>query len=352
MSSPRELGYRMPAEWEPHQATWVSWPHNRETWPGKFADIVSTFAKMVALLSRSESVRINVNDAAMEAEARRLLKQAGAAGDVRFHHFGTNDAWCRDHGALFVTRDRSADAEGHRPLAAVDWEYNAWGGKYPPFDLDDRIPAQMAAALGVPRFEAGMVLEGGSIDVNGQGLLLTTESCLLNKNRNRRLSRERIEARLGEMLGLSKILWLAEGIAGDDTDGHVDDVARFVSPDTIVTVVEEDPADENFAMLQRNLGRLKELKGLDGQPLNVVELPMPPATVYEGQRLPASYANFYIANTLVLVPFFNHKRDELAAETLQALFPDREVVGLDCSDLIWGFGAIHCLTQQVPLPEG
>jgi agmatine deiminase len=349
--TPRELGYRMPAEWEPHQATWLSWPHNRESWPGKFERIVPVYAQMAALLARSEAVHINVNDDAMEAQARRLLGDAGGVTDnIHFHRFPTNDAWCRDHGAIFITQTGPGVSDETRSaaLAAVDWEYNAWGGKYPPFDLDNRIPAQMAKELGVPCFEGGMVLEGGSIDTNGAGLLLTTEACLCNPNRNPRLAREQIELRLCDMLGVEQVLWLGDGIVGDDTDGHIDDITRFVSTDTVVTALEADPSDENYEPLQANLERLRNMTGLDNRPLNVVELPMPPAVVYEDRRLPASYANFYIANTVVLVPHFNHERDEQARDVLQPLFPGREIIGLDCTDLVWGLGAFHCLTQQVP----
>jgi agmatine deiminase len=344
MSTPTELGYRMPAEWEPHQATWLSWPHKEASWPGKLAVILPVYARFVAELARSEPVHINVNDAAMEAQARALLAEAGVAGAVQFHHFPTNDAWCRDHGAIFVVREGPSGRE----VAATDWGYNAWGNKYPPYDLDNRIPAHMAAYLGVPRFEGGMILEGGSIEVNGQGLLLTSEQCLLNPNRNPDLTQEQIEARLSAFFGVQQILWLGEGIVGDDTDGHIDDIARFVAPDTIVTVVEEDPHDENYAVLQENLERLQHMRDLNGKPLIIRTLPMPPAIVYADQRLPASYANFYIANSVVLVPFYNHPNDARAAAVLQECFPDRRIVGIDCTEIIWGLGAWHCLSQQVP----
>lgn len=337
----------MPAEWEPHRATWLSWPHNAESWPGKLDLVRPIYAQMVAALARSEPVHINVNDAAMEAEARKLLRQAGADGTITFHHFPTNDAWCRDHGAIFVTRPATGD-EGDAPLAATDWGYNAWGGKYPPYDLDNQIPARMAEYLNVPRFAGDMILEGGSIDVNGQGLLLTTEQCLLNPNRNPQLTRTQIEERLRALLGVQQIIWLGEGIVGDDTDGHIDDITRFVAPDTVVTALEENPADENFAPLQANLERLCAVRDQHGRPLKIVPLPMPPAVVYAGQRLPASYLNFYIANRVVLVPFFNHPDDQHVQNVLQELFPDREIVGIDCSDIVWGLGAWHCLTQQVP----
>jgi agmatine deiminase len=348
--SPKALGYRMPAEWEPHQATWISWPHQAETWPGKLPAAQRAFASMVAILARSETVHINVTGPSMQSQAQRLLTDAGATGNIRFHHFPTNDAWCRDHGAVFVQRSAhpNADrADAESGLAAVDWQYNAWGNKYLPFDLDDRIAAHMAEALTLPRFQAPMVLEGGSIDVNGDGLLLTTESCLLNPNRNPQLSRSDIEQRLQSMLGVDEVLWLGEGIAGDDTDGHVDDLARFVAPNTVVTAVEEDPDDVNYLPLQDNLERLQRFS--ERQPeLKSVTLPMPPALYGETGRLPASYANFYIANSLVLVPCYHAETDRAAIATLSRLFPNREVIGHDCTDLIHGLGAIHCLTQQVP----
>jgi agmatine deiminase len=304
--------------------------------------VLPVYARAVAALARSETVHINVRDAAMEAAARDLLAAAGAAGDIRFHHFPTNDAWCRDHGAIFVTR-----AQAPR-LAAVDWGYNAWGGKYPPFDLDDAIPPRMAAYLGVPCFEGGMILEGGSFEVDGAGLLLTSEQCLLNPNRNPALSREQIEARLRAFLGVEKILWVGEGIVGDDTDGHIDDIARFVAPSTVLAAVEEDPQDENYHILQENLRRLQLMTDLAGRPLTVLTIPMPPPVEYEGQRLPASHANYYIGNKVVLLPTFGGPSDGRAAEVLGRCFPGREVVGIDCTDVVWGLGAWHCLTQQVP----
>jgi agmatine deiminase len=346
MSTPKELGYRMPAEWEPHQATWLSWPHKEASWPGKLQIIQKIYARMIATLATSETVHINVRDSAMENRARRLLSEARAEGDIRIHHFPTNDAWCRDHGAIFVVRD--AD-DGREPrLAATDWGYNAWGDKYAPYDLDNKIPARMADYLDVPRFTEDMILEGGSIDTNGAGLLLTTEACLLNPNRNPHLSREQIEQRLCDTLGVEKVLWLGDGIVGDDTDGHIDDITRFVATDTLVTAVEDDPADENYELLQENLRRLRALTDQRGAPLRVIDLPMPPAVIYQGQRLPASYSNFYIANTMVLLPTYNHPNDERASAILRECFPTRTIVGIDCTDIIWGLGAWHCLTQQVP----
>jgi agmatine deiminase len=336
----------MPAEWEPHRGTWLSWPHKVASWPGKFERVPAIFATLARHLAEHEEVHINVAGPAMEAEAAKALQAAGAdPRRIFFHHHPTNDAWCRDHGPIFVHRE----AGGRREQAILDWGYNAWGGKYPPYDLDDVIPRRIAKELGLPVIEPGIILEGGSIDVNGRGALLTTEACLLNPNRNPQLDRDRIEGYLRAYLGVSHILWLGDGIAGDDTDGHVDDLTRFVSPDTVVTVVEEDPADENYEPLQENLERLHGMTDQDGMPLRVMTLPMPRPLYQDGQRLPASYANFYIANGLVMLPTYDPDRDDEAAATLQTLFPDRQIVGVDCTDLVWGLGAFHCVTQQWPL---
>jgi agmatine deiminase len=338
----------MPAEWEPHRGTWLSWPHKEASWPGKFTPIPGIFARMVGLLADHEEVHINVAGPAVEDEVRRLLADSGTdTGNVFFHFHPTNDAWCRDHGPIFIQRP-----EVDRPQAVIDWGFNAWGGKYPPYDLDDVIPTRIAKELSLPLFEPGIVLEGGSIDVNGRGTLLTTESCLLNPNRNPALTRPEIEQFLRAYLGVRHILWLGDGIAGDDTDGHVDDLTRFVDERTVVTVVEEDPADENYEPLQENLERLGGMTDQDGLPLRVITLPMPRPLWHEGQRLPASYANFYIANGVVLLPTYDPVRDEKARATLQELFPTREVVGIDCTDLVWGLGAFHCVTQQWPMVAG
>lgn len=342
---PTDLGFRMPAEWEPHRGTWLSWPHKEASWPGKFEPVPAIFGRLARHLAEHEEVHINVAGPAMETEARRVLDAAGAERTrIFFHHNPTNDAWCRDHGPIFVQRD----AGGRREQLILDWGYNAWGGKYPPFDLDDVVPTRIGAELGIPVENPGIVLEGGSIDVNGRGTLITTEACLLNPNRNPQLDRHGIEQYLRSYLGVSKILWLGDGILGDDTDGHVDDLTRFVSSDTVVTVVEDDPSDENYEPLQENLERLRGMTDQDGRPLRVVTLPMPRALYHEDQRLPASYANFYIANGVVMLPTYDEERDAEAASTLQALFPGRRVIGIDCTDLVWGLGAFHCVTQQWP----
>lgn len=342
---PAAPGYRMPAEWSPHQATWISWPHNAETWPDCLAEVERVMADAVAALSTGEVVRINVRDADHGYHVQRLLAGRAAPGRVLLHRFPTNDAWCRDHGAIFVTRP----PEAGDPLLALDFQYNAWGGKYPPYDLDNAIPGQMAGALAVPRLAVDMILEGGSIEVNGAGMLLTTEQCLLNPNRNPGLDRDAIEQRLRRLLGVTTIAWLGDGIVGDDTDGHIDDLTRFVAEDAVVTVVEQDPADANYAALQDNLERLRALALPDGRPLRVIELPMPPPLVDpERDRLPASYANFYIGNRVVLMPTFDCPADEEAAAILARCFPGRRIVGLDSRKLVVGLGSFHCLTQQVP----
>jgi len=341
--TPAALGFRWPAEWEPQEAVWLSWPHNRETWPGHFRPIPGVFAEIAAQISRREKVRINLARAG-QPRARALLARAGAdPANVEFYGHPTNDAWCRDHGPIFVKRRRDGE------VAVTDWIYNAWGGKYPPFDRDDRIPARIARALRLRRFAGRMVLEGGSIDGNGQGLLLTTEACLLNPNRNPRLTRAQIERRLREMLGLRAVLWLGDGIQGDDTDGHVDDLARFFRADGIVTVVERNPRDGNYRALRENLERLRALRTPAGRKFTLAELPMPAPCFYRGDRLPASYANFLVINGAVLLPTFRQpRRDAAAADVLAGCFPGRAIVPIDCLDLVVGLGTLHCISQQQP----
>ena len=339
--TPAALGYRMPAEWEPHAATWLSWPRREGiSFPDSFDQVTPVLREMVAALLESEPVNINICNGAHEAEARAVLD--GLPNEqLTFHLIPTNEPWCRDHGPIFLTRPNEPR------LAVVDWDYNAWGGKYPPFDLDEVVPTRIAQKLGLPVYYPRMILEGGSIDVNGSGVLLTTESCLLNPNRNPRLSRRQIEGRLRDYLGVREILWLGDGIEGDDTDGHIDDLTRFVAERTVVTVVEGDKSDANYAPLQANLVRLSSLT-IGGRPLEIVTLPMPAKIERENLRLPASYANFYIANTSVLLPVFDDSRDGDAVEILRDVFPNRRVVPIDCRELVWGLGAFHCLTQQQP----
>ena len=346
--TPAALGFRMPAEWALHRGTWLSWPHRESSWPGKFGPVPGVFVELVRHLAAQEEVHINVAGTEMETGVRRRLREAGIPADagVYFHHHPTNDAWCRDHGPVFVQRE----VEGRREEAIVDWDYNAWGNKYPPYDADDVVPSRIAAEYGLPVFRPGIVMEGGSFDVNGRGTLLTTESCLLNPNRNPSLSKAEVERYLRDFLGVTTILWLGGGIQGDDTDGHVDDLARFVNPETVVTAVEEDPRDPNHEPLRANRDRLLQMRDQDGRPLRVVSLPMPPALHHDGHRLPASYANFYIANGLVLMPAYHPATDEVARRVLQDLFPARRVVPLDSRDLVWGLGSFHCVTQQWPAP--
>jgi len=339
--TPAALGYRMPAEWERHSATWLSWPRREGiSFPGAFDRVMPTFRRMVEALLASEPVCINVCNGAHEAEARKVLEGLPQER-LTFYRIPTNEPWCRDHGPIFLTRNEEPR------LAIIDWDYNAWGMKYPPCDLDEVVPTRIGEILKVPIFYPRMILEGGSIDVNGAGALLTSEGCLLNPNRNPALSREQIEERLRDYLGVADILWLGEGIEGDDTDGHVDDLARFASERTIVTVIEENPADPNYEPLQENLARLREMKWNRGS-FEIVTLPMPTRIDREDLRLPASYANFYIANESVLLPTFNDPNDAVAEETLAKLFPKRRIVPIDCTELIWGLGAFHCLTQQQP----
>lgn len=343
--SPAARGFRMPAEWERHRGTWLSWPHKESSWPGKLERIPPIWAEMVCQLAAGEEVHILVNEAAPADAVRALL--AGrelARARVHFHEVPTDDAWIRDHGPTFIVCGTPVGGA----LALVDWRYNAWGGKYPPWELDDQVPRAIARLLDVEAFSPGIVLEGGSIDVDGAGTLLTTEACLLNPNRNPALDRAAIEQCLCDYLGARRVLWLGDGIVGDDTDGHVDDLTRFVAPGEVVTVVETDPSDENYARLRENQRRLEAMRDAAGRRLRVHTLPMPEPLFYEGTRLPASYANFYIANTVVLAPTFGSPRDATALATLRELFPGRTVVGINAVDLVWGLGAFHCITQQQP----
>jgi agmatine deiminase len=327
----------MPAEWEPHEATWIAWPHNRSDWPGRFAPIPWVYGEIVRKLSRVEKVRILVPNRAAQNQTERVLRKVGAVLEaVEFVVQPTNRSWTRDYGPLFL-KNRSGQ------LGLTWWRFNAWA-KYDDFEYDARVPDAIALRLNLPVWQLDMVLEGGSIDVNGAGLLLTTEECLLSpvQARNPGMSRKEIERMLSDNLGVKRVIWLRNGIAGDDTHGHVDDIARFVTPDTVVAAWESDPSDANHAALREN-ARILRSAGL-----RVVRLPMPRPLEFAGRRLPASYANFYIANQLVLVPTFNDPHDREALGILARLFPDREVVGINCTDLIWGLGALHCMTQQQP----
>lgn len=341
----KPAGYRMPAEWELHASSWLSWPHNTETWPldGKYQAMIPQYCQLVKAIIHFEPVNINVGNEAMEAKAKSYLAQYGVTdfSRIKFHPFETNDAWCRDHGPIFVK-----NLTGER--AVINWEYNAWGGKYPPFDNDNEIPVKIANYLQLPYYTPGIIMEGGSIEVNGKGTLLTTTSCLLNKNRNPHLSQAQIEQYLMDYLGVNHFLWLGDGIVGDDTDGHIDDITRFVSHDTLLTVVETNSNDENYTLLQENLETLHQLRQPNGQPYKIVELPMPAPLISDDLRLPASYANFLIVNGGVIVPVFSDANDAKALQIIQDCFPDRQVVGVNCEHIVWGLGTVHCLSQQEP----
>ena len=349
--SPASLGFRLPAEWEPHEATWLGWPHNRSDWPGKFAPIPWVYGEIVRKIACGEMVRILVNTKAHKAQARRILKRAGIdPACIEFFRFPTNRGWTRDFGPIFIRRD-GPPAE----VAVVHFHFNAWA-KYPDWSKDNRVPGLAARALGSSFFRArtggrDFVLEGGSVDVNGRGTLLTTEECLLDPStqvRNPGLGREETEETLRAYLGVANILWLGRGIAGDDTHGHVDDICRFVGPRTVVLCRESSPGDVNYRPLEENRERLEGMRAEDGSRLEVVPLPMPAPLYFDGQRLPASYANFYVANAMVLVPTFNDPGDRVALGTLAELLPDRPVVGIHAVDLVWGLGTLHCLTREQP----
>jgi agmatine deiminase len=334
----------MPAEWERHEATWLAWPHNRETWPTQLPRVEEAFLRIVEALSPGEDVRILVRDPAEKERAVKKLAQTRSRLDrVFFFQIPTADVWIRDYGPNFILKP------GERPESAFNrWDFNAWGGKYDSLRADDKIAPRIASVSQTPYYEPGMVLEGGSIDVNGSGSVLVTEQCLLNPNRNFRLERPGIEAILRDHLGVRHFIWLGEGIAGDDTDGHVDDIARFVSRDTVICAAEGDPGDENYAPLQDNLKRLRAAVDETGAPLTVVELPMPRKIESDTGRLPATYANFYIGNAAVLVPAYAQPEDAVAASILGRFFPGRQVVSIPSRDLVYGLGAVHCVTQQQP----
>jgi agmatine deiminase len=343
--TPKSLGYYFPAEFAPHTATWLSWPHKEASWPGKIDAIFPSYVAFIKTLTRFEMVNINVVDVAMEQRATAMLEAAGVdMGKVVFFLHPTNDAWCRDHGPAFLLNKLDPNKK-----AIVDWSYNAWGNKYPPFDLDDVIPTLIGNQFGLPVFNPGIIMEGGSVDFNGAGTVITSTACLLNPNRNPNLSQVQIEQYLMDYYGQDQVLWVDEGIIGDDTDGHIDDTVRFVNEDTVITVVEENTNDDNYALLQHNLKQLKSMRLLNGKQLNIVEIPMPDPVIWEEQMLPASYANFYIANNQVVVPTFRSDKDDKALQIIQGCFPDREIVGIDSKDIIWGLGSFHCLSQQEPL---
>src|SRR5579871_969983 len=342
--TPQQLGYSFPAEFAPHEATWLSWPHKEASWPGKIHTIFPYYAQFVKELALSEKVRINVADEAMKNFALKNLQNVNVdLNNVEFFFHPTNDAWCRDHGPAFLINPNAEQKK-----IVVDWGYNAWGNKYPPYDLDDVIPTLIAKQFNLPFYYPGIVMEGGSVDFNGKGTVITSTACLLNENRNPHLDQEQIENCLQNYYGVDQVLWVSEGIVGDDTDGHIDDTVRFINEDTVLTVIEENKSDENYELLQKNLAELKKMRLLNGKQLNIIELPMPDEIVYNEQRLPPSYANFYIANKSVIVPTYRCDKDEKALQIIGQCFPDRKIVGIDSTEIIWGLGSFHCLSQQEP----
>ncbi|MBE8722567.1 agmatine deiminase family protein [Sphingobacterium pedocola] len=343
LNTPKEEGFSFPAEWEKQDAMWLSWPHKEGSWPGKIESIFKPYSEFIKAVAEGQKVRINVRDEEMKSFALKYLTEVSThLENIEFFFLPTNDAWCRDHGPAFLLNKQTGEK------AVVDWGYNAWGDKYPPYDLDDVIPTKIADYFGHKLFTPPVVMEGGSVEFNGSGTVMTTTACLLNKNRNPHLNQQQIETYLKEYYGQKQVLWLGDGIVGDDTDGHIDDITRFVNEDTVLTVVEENREDENYIILQHNLAMLKSMRLLDGRPLNIIELPMPRPIVYDETRLPASYANFYIANKVVIVPTFADQNDRKALDIIQSCFPDRKVVGINSVDIIWGLGSFHCLSQQEP----
>jgi agmatine deiminase len=342
--TPKQLGYYFPAEFAPHLATWLSWPHKEASWPGKIRTIYPPYIAFIKELTKGELVRINIAGEAMKVFAVEMLEDGGVdLTNVEFFFHPTNDAWCRDHGPAFLINPAAEQKK-----VIVDWNYNAWGNKYPPFELDDVIPTLIGKHFNIPVFHPGIIMEGGSVEFNGKGTVMTSTACLLNPNRNPQLNQAQIENYLCNYYGMDQVLWVDEGIVGDDTDGHIDDTVRFVNEDTVITVIEENKKDENYALLRHNLDQLKRMRLSNGKQLNIVELPMPDEMIYEDQRLPASYVNFYIANKSVIVPTFRGNKDEKALQIIQESFPDRTVTGIDSTDIIWGLGSFHCLSQQEP----
>ncbi|MEC4004703.1 agmatine deiminase family protein [Flavobacterium sp. SUN052] len=353
MQTPKELGFYFPAEFNPQRALWLSWPHKEESWPGKIEEIYNSYCEFILQVAAHQKVCINVLDNEMKAFAILQISSCNYVqkvsnldfllSQISFYIHPTNDAWCRDHGPAFLLNHNSNEK------AIVDWGYNAWGNKYPPYDLDDVIPTRIGKELGLKVFHPEIVMEGGSVEFNGKGTLLTSKACLLNENRNPHLNQSQIEKYLEDYYGVNHILWVNDGIIGDDTDGHIDDITRFVNEDTVVTVVEENKKDENYSILQENLHLLNKMRLENGKQLNIIELPMPKPVIYDDQILPASYANFYISNEKVIVPTFrDSKNDVRALDILQDCFKSRKVVGIDSVDIIWGLGSFHCLSQQEP----
>jgi agmatine deiminase len=371
--TPSALGYVMPPEWHRHEATWFSWPRPEGiSFPGKYHTVPENLARIMKEIQSREQVRINVPNENWESIVRQQLKEHGCPlTNVRFFHVRTNESWCRDHGPAFVVKKAKGKRQKAK-IAIVDWGFNAWGGKYPPYDDDDNVPTRIAEQFKLPVFypkrttgvspvprskahgrdaRETIIMEGGAVDFNGAGTVLTTTDCLLNKNRNPKLSKAKIEQYLKDYYGQSHVCWLTGGIDGDDTDGHVDDLARFISPTKIVIGVEDDPKDVNYKVLRSARKQLDPLRDQDGRPFEIIEIPMPGVVKHDGQRLPATYVNFYFVNGALLVPTYRHKKnDQRALQILQSHLPKHKVIGIDCVELIWGLGAIHCLTQQQPRP--
>ena len=341
--TPAELGYTFPPEWHPHTATWFSWPRPEGiSFPGKYHTVPENLAQIMCEIQAREQVHVNVPNENWEYIVRQQLTEHGCpTRNVFFHHIKTNESWCRDHGPAFVLKGKKA--------AIVDWGFNAWGGKYPPYDDDDAVPTRIAEKFKLPVAYPGIVMEGGSVEFNGAGTVLTTTDCLLNKNRNPKLSKKQIEQYLKDYYGQRHVCWLTGETEGDDTDGHIDDLARFISPTKVVIAMEADVKDANYKVLKSARKQLDKLRDQDGRPFEIIEIPMPKPVVHDGQRLPATYVNFYFVNGALLVPTYrDRKNDRRAIEILQSHLPKHEVIGIDCTELIWGLGAIHCLTQQQP----
>jgi len=341
---PKQQQFYFPAEWHPHEATWITFPHNDHSWQGdKLQAMYPEYFALIRAISKGEKVYINVNNESIRDFIKEQLPIYGInENQIIFHLHPTNDAWCRDHGPAFLLHKETNEK------IIVDWEYNAWGGKYPPFNNDNDLPLAIAKLKKLPVVSPGIIMEGGSVEFNGKGTVLTSRSCLLNPNRNPQLTQEQIEGYLCDYYGVEQVLWVSDGIVGDDTDGHIDDTVRFVNEDTVAAVVEQNPRDDNYEVLQKNLSELKQMRLLNGKPLQIIELPMPEAVVIDGFRAPGSYANFYICNAGVLVPTFDCPQDQIALDILSKLFTDRPVIGLSAKQIIWGQGSFHCLTQQEP----
>lgn len=339
----KDLGLVFPAEWHKHTATWLSFPWNVDTWEDRLPKVYPSYFQFIKEVSENELVCINAANANVRSIIEAHLEKFQIdTKNIKIFDFPTNDSWCRDHGPSFVINHETHEK------AIVDWQYNAWGGKYPPFDADNAIPGRVADALGLPLLKPGIIMEGGSIEVNGAGTLMTSKSCLLNKNRNPHLTQAEIEQYLKDYYNQEQILWIEDGILGDDTDGHIDDTTRFVNSNTVLTVMEPNPLDGNHAILKENMELLKKMRLLNGESLNIIELPMPDPVEDAGLRLPASYANFYIANHKVIVPTYRCQKDDLALKIIEGCFPSHKVIGIDSTDIIWGLGSFHCLSQQEP----